>query len=710
MQGHSKKKKGRAPKKSANKIRKNVPHYINKINSQFNILYIFILIIIYVILATTVNKLPFISGFLFFVFQVFGIFIPGAGLLLVLKLETENTIRFVGFSYGVGYCLNMVLYILVVPLGLKNYMPLFVAFIAAISSAYIILCIRRKKSNVIQMIGYLRTTSIDAKMVLCISAGLFTLQFLIFGLNNTLPTNGDRTYYLDTLYWVDNAITLTRGFPLANTRGLGAPFSYHYLTSMQLAQLSLATHIDVTTACLSYSYIQSNLLLSLGLYILFSSIFKKKKIIILAILLICYTDGYYGQTTVFYVQHLLAAPFGFDIATALASFCISFVITEHKHSLFNWKRLIIFLLLSAACMGSKAPVMCVFLGFLFIYCLNWIFIKKEVNKGLFWGVGCLAVCTCVYFAIMRNSGAWNAAGPGGNMLSWQGTISYVPILQKWDMNLLSEIGFPKGILAGIYIIVFLLLANMSLFFITIIGLIHMVATHKFKVIYIAPFFALIGGTCATLLLQQVGFSQVYFIYSAFLYMLIFGLKNLEDIPWNKRRIQEVATKGLTGMVIAFSLFFAIKFSHSYIKDGLKTITSYTASASSAFADTLKQNNVGSSDYEAYSWIKNNLEKDAVLVTNLTSTKQISLVVSAFTERQMWVESRSSPGVSNDEAYRRFEIIDRCFLHNDYLAINQMKEEGVDYIVYIKREPTYINDFQLPIIYENATITVYKTVQ
>jgi hypothetical protein len=117
-----------------------------------------------------------------------------------------------------------------------------------------------------------------------------------------------------------------------------------------------------------------------------------------AMTLLFFTAGLESYTYMNNIAHVITSPFGFDIGLALGMFFFCFVILQWQQKEFNIRTFIVTLFVFLACSGTKAPIACVLLCGLGVFCLYWMFIEKKWGMGFLYGTGCFLILVLLLLA------------------------------------------------------------------------------------------------------------------------------------------------------------------------------------------------------------------------------------------------------------------------------------------------------------------------
>lgn len=658
-------------------------------------LVIFVTIFIFSILLSVVNQISRKDSLWFILFQVIMVIVPGVALTLLLGLKNISKIEFCGISYALGYAYDIVFYYLFIATGLKSFI-IPVGIIIFLLSIFII-C--RYKKNYLSL-------NFDKKgMIICFTFIflLLVMQFFLFGCYNILPMriNGN-TYYSDLLYWIGDAIELSRQYPPLDFRQYGQTYAYHYFSSMQLAVGHLFTGVSVAKFALCFSFIQPIFLLVFSTYILLKQCIKRYSVIIMAMIAFFFTCGNEGETLITFISHTYKAPFGSDISMAFQMIALFFLIqqTRQEKLCISYCAGGIFSL--AICLGSKGPYGSILLVGIGVFCIYQLF-KKNYKVAFTWGILALITFFTLYKAVLSAPPGHHYNAIGRMSFKWfQGIIDYDVSLQLYG-SFASSVRLPEFITEILYIPYYCIISGYAVFLPFLLGLILKFARWKsIEKIDISLISMIFVGIALFVSIKTYGRSQIYFMLAVWPAALVMGYKQL-DCLLDLKRVQKKRSYK-TGILAAYGSFLVLGLytllnNDFYFMEPLKRGAEIFFHPSVVQTDYNTWNYISNRTFAGYEWIRDNTEKDALLVSDTalghTDTKPVmSYVVGDFCERRVWQTD--------------LELI-RNLMNNDKYALKKVKDLEVDYIIQTK----WISpDFSLSrsdgkIIYENEEIIVYK---
>ena len=612
-----------------------------------------ILLTFFVILTSVWYGNGVMMGIKFFLFQAFGILVPGMALICLLKLDFHTDIEWIGFSYFFGICLNLIQYLCIVPLRLQKYALPFMMLVF-VASALIIFKSFKSRQYTIQR---------DYKgEIICsvFSAVMFSIAIFTFAGANLIPPKAEENILLnDTLYWVGNTIELTKEFPPKDFRGYPRAFNYHYFSSLQLAFESLVTGIRPVVISLAYSFFQSMILLIFGAYILFHKCTSKMGYIVIGMLILFFTSGDENGMVVTYMGHMYHGGFGFDYGMGVFLFFLYFVLIQWRSDQFSIKVAVITILTLGINMGMKVPFACIGLCGIGIICIGWLF-KKKCKNALITGFPVLIVFILGFIFVV------NVIGYGGSLdVLKQPTV----IESNGALQILYELYFgalgdsiPHILKSFILSIIYCWHCNATIFsVIMFVFLYSMITRTGWDWLDSACLIMILAGVYVAINIGMVGASNMYFMMSIYPVGIMLLLLHADRIKYGKVWI-------IPFTVVAYVSFSG--FCTGYGQDSMpaliqKGFQNYFSTKDIKY-DALDRSYISKNQYEAYDFLRENTSIDTLITTN-----KEQMIVGVFTERYV-----IEPGVTNS-------VFTAANADEQKQAIKDCRQGNIEYIVYDK---------------------------
>ncbi len=648
-----------------------------------------VLMMIFVVLGigfcTRFNERPLREGIIYLLFQIVCIIVPGIAFTLLVNKKIESRVELFAYGYILGYCLNIFVYYLFVPFKLQETIKYFYLLI------FILSCIFIFKLN--GRINALNCEWHDCGFCLFFITIIFVLQVILFNANN-LPASivGNTTHSSDLMYWIGDAIELSKEYPPLLFRDIERKsYYYHYFSSMQLALSYIITKIPMTIIAFSYSYIQPTLLLVFSAYIFFRKTLKCNYMLTVALtILYFFSTGYEAGFGINYISHMYCASFGFDISMAMAMVTLSYLVQISEEKNDGWRTYLCMTMTFIVCLGTKGPIgMLILLNIGIIYIFK--FFKDRKYKSTFLSGSMLVIIFIVMYLFVIGGKASTAStmtvGAGqGLTSSFYGTKVFEYYLKlrqfhypQYFAYFLCAICFMVGSNYGIYILFFLCLF----------------INKKFDRYDIASLIVCIVGCILTLVIKHPSWSQQYFMMATFPSAMLLVARRFKEwtIEWKNKGFLKKGWLFLAIFII-FNLYNFIKapFFQSYYSSGSKCLITKTM----PIASMDNPNYVTVDEQKAYEWIRENTEKDSIFACNfILGENKIRLYApGVFTERYIWM---------GDE-----KLISKCLEH-DKDAIERLKEKDIDYIIVINRismaDPEMWKSVNL--VFWNGDVEIYK---
>ena len=606
-------------------------------------------------------------------------------------------------SYILGYCVNILSYFLLVPIGLLELVPAFV-IILAIISVFII------AKNSIEV------KSINGKIEIVYWLGFFCvlgLSTIAYSAANVSPAlNGATWMPTDLLFWIENSAILAGGFPANNPRLLvDDPLFYHYFSSIQIAFLNLASGVDCFTLSVPFYSIGKALVFYGAVYVLICGITQNNLFRLLGVLVFIFSSTLEYVTFSTYVSHIWTHPFGFDIGFAFGAFFLHcFYLQLEKDSL-DIRVLILSLISIAICSGAKMPVAVIVIAAAGIVCFSWLF-KKQFK--LAFGYGCSLLLVFIVIAVFcAGVGMGTAESRVGGFTLWTTIRDESAFLTQIYNQFPGK--KPDLIMLPIMIFVYFMCAGCLTYSSAFLaGPVFLFDKPMRTPRNIGLFFAAVLGMGLGIFNIQPGHSQMYFTESAVLPCILIGIVLLDHaLPrWTVGEKAIVSILVSSGLILQMFCFMY----HSYtywgagarfaITRGFTNIISTECTVQPDRIDGLQ-----SADLEALEWIRDNTPKDSVILTDRSVVTGLNayMFYGAFSERQMYLEGDVYCRDTFVEERQRLRNIVFGVYQNSGELLQCAIDDGVDYIVQtVSLTPSFVADeSKLTLVYSSDTINVYE---
>lgn len=353
--------------------------------------------LLFVLVSTFLNKLSAGEAVFVFLYQIFLYILPGMAIVALFDDRIRTDVEWIGYSFAAGYCFNILVYYVVVPLGLQQYIRVIGCFFAFVS-----ICIiyrKREKFSCTQDRNGRKMCTIGV-----IVYGLF--MFIAYNGNGLTPdltgATDYFTYHRDVLYWIGNLQSLMKQYPPINPREYtGGVFNYHYFSSLQLAVLSLFTGVNAAVVCIGLYFHATVGMIIFGTYLLAEKILKGNKGISFAMCALLATSGVENITIIEHVCHYVLTSFGTDYGLGIILFLLLMLYRYCEEPLKN--RGVICVILLAVLTGTKGPYAAVAICGVGGVCLLWL-IQKKVSRAFVFGFSSLGVFGAIYYFVCNTRG------------------------------------------------------------------------------------------------------------------------------------------------------------------------------------------------------------------------------------------------------------------------------------------------------------------
>lgn len=617
--------------------------------------------------------------------QILVVFLPGYALMLLLRFK-GTLFEGMAFSYAAGYGINIVEYFFVYGLNIQKYAFLFVIFTVIIC---FFIFFKQKNQNEIV---------IEKKETLV--WGIFFIYLFInmisYSGNALSPTVGQGMIELsrDMQFWSSNTAALKLEFQPSALYFADSTLYYHYFSNMQLAYLSRVSGIDVFTLSFSlYPLVKCIILVGGVSYLL--NIYNLKKGKFLLLLSFFFMTGYENIAVVTYVWHMIQGPFGFDIGFAFGIWFVAMFIQQWKKGEFCGRLFIPCILFWGVTTGAKGPIAVILILLPAIICLIWLLNRN--NKGAFgYGIPILGIFLWISIMIVGMMRFVNHTieGDAQRLIPYTyGQIVEEGIFNIPAIDLILTVAY-KIICAHPFLAITTLVNTVIL--IIYIGK-RKVKIRELQLLFIM-LFVTIAGLLMGIFINAGGRSEMYFTMASFIPCIVFNaelMKYWDDVLFPAHgRFTKVYCIILSG-VAAFGVYLFI-------------FHSYSEGMISDFGKAYRklEQNWEYLDYTSFSrdealaclWIKDNSDETSIIISDRNIDMQTRGGLSRntyysgiFSERQHYVEAIDLINVIElkegypyqtslvEEAGRRIDLIYRMY-QNDIAALNQLKTEGVDYII------------------------------
>ena len=640
------------------------------------------------ILTCLVCKLPLTDGSIYFLFQLFAVFIPGMAVSCLLKMDKKDELEWIMWSYVFGLLFLLIEYLLMAVLKISACSWLLNCLVSLLSLLY--LSRLEKNENKVQQK--------DLFILLLFVAVIVSLCFFSISLANPIYEEKDVYLNKDFLFWVGNSLSFTKAFPVQDYRLPGLAFYYHYFSSVIIAQSSFSTGLSAVKLSFYFSYIIPCILLVFSAYYMLEKLLKKTLYIYIGIFLILMSEG----STSFLTNHLYFCPFGYDYACALSMISIGLLIKMYKEDDFGLRNMLVSCMLIAMDTGFKATTAIVTLMGFGITAFDML-VKRRWKKGVICGISWLLSFLAIYCIFIADlSGTTEQT----NDLMFLGIIgafenNYLAMDILDDLQIIH--GFPNnGFTLIVTLLLYILRSNRPAMYLFALSLIYQIIVlfkkKEISLILLALNMICIWGTLLTNVTYQDGNSQIYFIMSIFPFGVASGLHVLERF--------EDKSKYLKTAVLLFLVLISYDDVRRFVFDRVKPEVVHAIHAFSG-SEIDKSNRVlyAKKDRELTKWLKTNTEDTGLLAVDTFESEGFKKdeVLGVFGERYIWNDGQY--GVESEKTRRR-GIVEK-FFENDPAAKQALIDENVRYVIRTLSKDSSFNDRAFEIVFQSSDYIVYK---
>lgn len=551
------------------------------------------------------------------------------------------------------------------------------------------------------------------RALLLLWAGLCVFSALSFSAVNPHPAAaGAAVLDRDLLWNVGNAEAFCKAFPAQNIRFAGVRFSYHYLTELLTAALSLvsgASCYDLFAFFLPPVFLAGEIA---ALYWLGLILYKEdSKANCIPFVLFCFQcaslwkvfrtgDSIFGNTMLRHLTSNINAQ-----ATAVILFCAFLALFSHLAARrFAGSRLWVLSLLTfglfALGKGPEAALALCACGAAVV--LQLLFRKQPFRALLF------PVLLGGLFALMYR--VLYAAGANTSMqfsvFSLRDTLTYARLepLADWLCTHLPVSGYVWLVLIGVADVFLFAPFQFCLWARGLPrALAHLPRLDAARLLLHA---GAVGGFLAYHLFRHESSSQVYFALFALLCMSVLAADELPRLPEAKFPPLFTLACGLAGLATALCMVLVLS------GKGLAVLARMPGDG------TFSPAAVTACDEEAGQWLRENAPAGMVFATNRTSGSPdpenedgISNVYTAFSGVQCymegWTYAMSNMGVPAAEVEHRRAVVADLFCPDTAPQTREAlcKREGITCLVWSRRWPDAAPAGKTP-VFENAEVAIY----
>ncbi len=653
-------------------------------------IYLTLSVLCMTVIAAIAHRAPFMEAVSFFLFQVSCVILPGAAVNCLLPISQLNRMENILFSYVWGFVLNIGVYFLTVPFGLGAYIKILYLILAVVSVGILVRktntdCITKTHIGKGEIIGIVAT------------ALLFFIYLIAFSLRWALTEQG-KDFHNDLLFWIGNTIALKEQFLPIDFRALYDNYKYHYFGSMQQAVAALVTDMPVFNLAVRYSFIEGVLFLGLSAGCLTMRLIKNYKAALLTLVLILFSTGLEDLSVVTYIWHMYLVPMSFEIAASFEMVILLLLFIQNGEKKINPIIVSALTLYLAVCTGTKGPSGMIVLCGIGIMCIYWMFVRKEYAKAIIYGTVSLVSFGIVYLSLLAGrQQTYVMEAAAADMISIvPDTASTGETVEMLGDKLLSALMWLSGYIKYIFLV------NPWTFVPAILYSGYKAVRHNISIEQTIMFVMVVIGSVMGYHIHYDGDSQMYFILSVCPFAAVLAGIAADDLFGGGRKtgylykaVQNTML-GILFLMIGYVTILGNYRGHLQVHARI----GYAILRNKPYEETTWNWELSQSEYQAYDWIRQNTETDAVFLSDVffINAYQSYYYPGVFTERRIFFyrnDSDIEPG--------------RACYDGDESAVGILREKGIDYIIQSKyRSPDFkLSEALGENVFENEEMAVYK---
>lgn len=633
---------------------------------------------------------------IFIVIQFLGILVPGLLIVNKVGINLKNSVSRVFSGYAIGYAFITIVYAVMLFINIHHASPYVLCFICALS----LVAIARERI----FIKPLLEKTEDNGFLMFVFILLCFIGLLVYQIPfRSALQIGYQDMYFDSTYWFKNCVASTIGYPLPELSVSGNNLYWHLFSCFNIALFHFSTGIEIYDFCFCLSYVWEIFLLLGGVYILCNEYLNKKKYVYICIIMLLFCSGIDIITCVYYIEHLYGTTLGVVDGLALSLFAFVFLFKSRKEGKFNIKLLIIAIFLYVAAVGSKVPNGIMVL----IGAGAWLLYDIIKERKLNWSLVTIVVIYAFLFLIISKVFVVDGNALVSETSSHRLTLNFSTIIRPSVFHKLYEIlagiGMGKYLPVLVLVIPYMLCTNIIGPFIFIVLIFvfcnrNNIKYKDFDELKVSLLLISLSGLTIFLCMNHPGFSQVYFLFAIFPFVTLLTFLIIEKYGDKYFEKYKKIVYGLMFLSIMYNVATARS---QFMLNGKYCVNQNQVSDNGT--------SVSRNEILGLKWARENLPKDAILVTNKVLAPELgrnSFITSAYSERQVYFEGYVSTNLPNNHI-----TSDRLGLIQSYYGGNMdakrsLINEGVDYAVVFKN----ISDFDTTretVLYENNEMKIIK---
>ncbi len=650
--------------------------------------------------------MPLLDILKFLLFQVLAVALPGIAIYKLFNLKL-SPLEGLTLSYAFGIAALCAVYFLFAPFGAMDYIKYGVLALAL--GSIVVLVLKRGLS--------LSAKADEGEMRIALIVGAFALaaSFITLSAANLDPLlAGARGYFHDTMNGVSLTVSASRSFPMTFLQMSGTEHRYHILYFAYGAIMKLCTNIDAFEVTTKLTLITISPLIAAAIACLAKKALKSNILTAVACVFAVVIPS--GTSAMYLFRDTIGYPFG--LAFAILTVLLFFKAEETSSRKINRCHVasLICLLVTT---GGKGPLAVTVL-FGICFCLLLRLIREKdwsvILKGLLFALPFFA-CYCLIYV-------------GGDTVSF--SVLYSAQRTEFAYGIVNSVSplLYYALCFFYQVITFDPVLTAAIVFIIVYYCVFK-KEHNLLVDFTAG--GLIIGYIFVCFFKQTGSSEWYFLLVMIpfavisLIYILFSLLKKADGKKTKPFI--IAMTGcVAAILLATSTMDAVKYYYGdyppILKEGILAAARYSRFSHERLTTAYELNTgvsyeerpfcVSVPEYEAYIWLRDNTEEDAIIADSRYLTCNTFFNGTSFSERSFYLEgtrfvTMDDTNDNTEEKLRRESTLHFLYDYLDDSMCVLLANEGCDYII--------INDYVTPdfsvrgkygtLVFENSEMKIYK---
>ncbi|MBA4384755.1 MAG: hypothetical protein C0410_08465 [Anaerolinea sp.] len=663
----------------------------------------------------------FIPGVIkYLAFNIFYVILPGYFLVKLLRVNTsEKASETVVYSIAFGIAITIISYYFCYLSGFRIGLYFIGPILSLAALAHLV---KNEKFR-----DFKKTITFDHGLFFIVSSILF-LSFLGLSLRNLPPDmTGISSIYQDLLWTIGNTDSLTRSFPVFDSRFSGLELNYHYFVFIFRSVTSYVTGISSERLFFVYSPFLMLPFLVLSIYVFAQTVFNN----INKSTFFVWTFLFTGCASMMYlffnplglfinvtILDLIMLPNGVDLGIPTILMLASLLIKTYRNGTFTAGEAIAIAVLTAMLTGAKAPFSVMVVGTLFGMFAISLFSKQQLRHNFKLLSIALVAFLAVYLPTMASGGSDSIhIAPGVTVLNTAFGSIIKKTLELFHLSNSNSLQLLLSNLATPFHFILFLPFVAAPFIFWFVVKIKYFKTIKQEELLIGGF--AISGMCGYYLLSVDGNSQLYFIFGATAFLqacaFLWLFDNFNKLP--KFFKTTIISLFIIASISSFSLFARTSF------DGLRV--AYSALTNRNADANPSINAITKAEYEGMIWLKKNVQDDEIIAADrhysvapkpghipTPNDGARYYYYSAYSGKQIFLEGWAYTPRSPE---MRKRILERYRLNEEFYnpsnpnRVELMKANNIKYLVVSRfsHPGLRFNDPQLKMEFENADIAIYK---